>query len=1058
MHLLNSMNSESGIELYPFNRTLLESLSAYSVANNLEPSLEVYMTNEIPNLRIFKPMTMLPFAKSNAQKGSIVFLNTKTLNDSIKIMNHPKLVNKNHYHRYYIDYKYHIRVLNKTYIENNRKARINTYTTVQKAVTGVTGLNELEQAHEKNLFFDMHKYNNFFLEREASFGNYKLKVQEFIRILKLCIEDPRLKAYTNRLMVIDIKSWLPGETNHGLVKRQYNNIVYVFYYLMKHDFNTFKSIGNIDIVFLGENAMFRMNPSKFIEKEIETYRKLVNLISPKEIISDKDEESEELINKLGKINNRYAFTGKVDGETEEPTETTPGDEKEKKSILDILDKILNMFPLEKRPKNRIDLLVMRDELVKDVAKFADRYAFTGSVKDGEVDKDQEEVQKKIEDKASAMVDKVLATEPERILNKKELADELSDELLNDEDFQREIKLMKAKSGAGRSTASLKRDEMLKKRQAELVVKDTTVGNELEFVSPDEVKLEVHDVTEKVDTTNPNMTKISFPDFEKEYNEKLYTEDILNCVRTLNNKDIKIYIRDIKVEDTSNEMNLKETWTINLEDEHRTRHTLKFDVPIFYQDKYLILGGNKKIINKQQVMKPVIKSTPDSVRLCSNYSKIFVYRYGHKSTPDLEALRKVLEGYKTTSTLILKKGNVSKTNANYLTTFDYDELSKYYREIGYKSSEREFHFLFDQNELQEKMKALHITKKDIPENSLCVGYIKDKKINKFYPITVDYNTETISNTGYSIPSYIASLIGGEILEKFAQKKPGKKHIYSRAKIMKKFVPTVFLLSYFEGLSTVMRKAGIKYHFSDQKPKERVYMNQSIIKFADGYLIYENMPFSKQLLMNGLAECHTEDYNFTDFDDKDVYIDLMEMLYGRRNIASAFMQFYEFFIDPKTEQILEMLGYPTKFTELMLYANDLLADNQFTTEIDMNCCRIRSNEIVMSFVYKGIADAYLRYKNTVHNNNPVKMSVPQDFVLKELVTNQIVEDYSKLNPIVELEKSRVCTAKGPDGVNLSDAFTEEKRSYHDSMVGIFGISTSPKNLPLGHSTVMCYKKIL
>ena len=56
-------------------------------------------------------------------------------------------------------------------------------------------------------------------------------------------------------------------------------------------------------------------------------------------------------------------------------------------------------------------------------------------------------------------------------------------------------------------------------------------------------------------------------------------------------------------------------------------------------------------------------------------------------------------------------------------------------------------------------------------------------------------------------------------------------------------------------------------------------------------------------------------------------------------------------------------------------------------------------------------------------------------------QIVEDYSELNPVSEQQKMRGCLRKGPSGCNLAQAYTEEQRSYHPAMTGIFTLSSSP-----------------
>ena len=64
-----------------------------------------------------------------------------------------------------------------------------------------------------------------------------------------------------------------------------------------------------------------------------------------------------------------------------------------------------------------------------------------------------------------------------------------------------------------------------------------------------------------------------------------------------------------------------------------------------------------------------------------------------------------------------------------------------------------------------------------------------------------------------------------------------------------------------------------------------------------------------------------------------------------------------------------------------------------------------------------------------------------IIKDVLAQQIIEDYSELNPVSEQQKMRGCLRKGPSGCNLAQAYTEEQRSFHPGMAGVFTISSSP-----------------
>jgi hypothetical protein len=60
-------------------------------------------------------------------------------------------------------------------------------------------------------------------------------------------------------------------------------------------------------------------------------------------------------------------------------------------------------------------------------------------------------------------------------------------------------------------------------------------------------------------------------------------------------------------------------------------------------------------------------------------------------------------------------------------------------------------------------------------------------------------------------------------------------------------------------------------------------------------------------------------------------------------------------------------------MILYGNELLADNQFTHECLVS--RVRCAEVISAIVYKNIAKAYEKYKETASYSNPVKISLKQ-----------------------------------------------------------------------------------
>jgi len=599
----------------------------------------------------------------------------------------------------------------------------------------------------------------------------------------------------------------------------------------------------------------------------------------------------------------------------------------------------------------------------------------------------------------------------------------AEELNTNEDVVREINKVVAFKKTGGHHASTKRDEKLKEEQMNLKIKGKTVK---EIIKLDDKDMEIPEfnIGDKVFTTNENLKQKKYCNLDRQYNEKIQEVDRTNILLDLNNKSIPIYVKSIDVADSSDSLNYKETYKVVLEDANRVRHTLTFDMPKIIDDKFLYLGGNKKIFNNQQLLLPIVKTEPDTVQTVTNYNKIFVRRYGDKVSAELEKFKKA-----TTSNTIpgckFKRGNYSKLNSEFISTIEYDNLSKTFETLQIKDVKLEF----DQKKLRSELAEKNVKIKD---HTIPIGY--EGKT----PLFLDLDHQTVVGTNKSLLEFLCDK-SPKIKEMMNEYSAGKKYMYTRATIMKKQVPLVLLLSYFEGLDNLLKRAKVKYYFSDTRP--RLGPNEGCVEFNNGYLVYENKPFEISLLMNAFVDIPTKAYDYESFNDKEIYSDIFDTMFNRRGIASAFDHFYDNFVDPITYSVLEDLNLPTDITGMLIYANNLLVDDQFSHETDQSLYRIRRNEILNAILYKEIATAYEKYYDTSTNTNPKKMSISQSAVIKKVLTQQTLEDYSVLNPIVELEKTRATSPKGPSGCNLEEAYKMNKRAFHESMVGLYTISTSP-----------------
>lgn len=931
----------------------------------------LYM-NDIPYLKtILKRQVTLPKDPKSINKFNVVFLNSINSTTIYTLFHkHPVITKPTNYTTYYINPIYKTKIGTKNININFRQERktyynqINQYKNTSGYDIGLTPVNTIELANSRNMVYDLFKFNQLYIENYTKGGNIKQKIESYIEYIANSINDTGLDRYKYKMMMIDIDDWFNTQNTMDTIStKAINPITYITYALYRYP-DILSKIANLDIYIYSKEGILRLNTSNLDKNSYQLFKRELN--------------------KLLKKVNLDTIESIDENEVEEESEP-------------VSDSKVNT--------GKTTAVIKRAEDVKQ--EYADDETLVTEIEPTDDESDIDDISDGL-DLGTGELDDIPDPEPDNT---------------TDEEFGEILSTMtdiKHSRRAPRSEASKIRDAELKKIQDDLVVDDITIKDCAVFTEKDKTIPEF-DIGNKIKSTNDNIKTIKYANFDKSYNENLMRKDTINILTNLNNMSIPAFVKDIKIEDTSTELNYKETYTAVLEDSNRVRHTLKFDMPKFIDGSFMYLEGNKKIINKQLFMKPIVKTGPDEVQICSNYNKIFMRRLGRKMTSQLERFKKTISNDIKGVKIIY--GDNLQANSSYKTILEYDELAKSIFSIKSKDIE----IIFNQNEIKYRLGD-----KNIPDNNLCVGFYSDKT-----PILMDFKTETIN--GMDLITFIISNLGADAKSIYDESSAGaSKFMYTSATIMAKHVPIVLLLGYCEGLTTVLKKAKVKYHFTDKRPTATD--KEGVIQFADGYLVFDRYPFENSLLLNAMAYIPTRAYNYADFDEIDVYLDLFDQLYSARNLANAFDTFYEFMIDPITKEVLVGLGYPTDFVSVVLCANAMLVDNSYIAENNMNLYRIRSNEVVNALLYKEIANAYARYRATSENNTPVKISIPQNAVISALMKTQTVEDYSTLNPLYEATKTRIASPKGVSGMNLAQAYTIDKRGYDKSMIGLVGVSTA------------------
>lgn len=963
--------------------------------------MAIYIDSK-PYLRVIQTKVALPKGEP-LKHGNLVFLLTKTFKETVDMIKNQTVDADEKYRYFYSDVLYKGKIHNRTYIERRFEERSKLYEAIEKQTSLMKHPNtELNKSGYWNTFFDMSYHMQLFDRYTTRVTGVAPWIHLYVNHLKSIMIRPDTEGYRKFLLINGDEHPLTGTGVRELIKNPAFLIYYCLYryYTLIHDVD-------VDIVIYTKSAYMMINPSKCTDKDYHQVKrelaKLLRGVSSVNIenIDETQLAKEEIIaNAKAALEEKYNFLGDNEPLPEEKSTTKSAKEKSTTSAENPKAKSTEMKTATKKtdkPQTRT-----KGEAVADVATMAT----------------QAKIDMTVSDISQSLIDEIDPEDPiDDSLATDAIVTSAENELEEDEETVSAMYAAAVAHKVKTSAASSARDEELRRISGNVKVKDMKLSDVGKIVAAD-IPIPSTNVTDKLNTTNKNMRESKFTNFEKAYNESCLTKDITSAFTCLADKQIPMHVIDMQVTDTSNELNYKETWRVVLEDVNRTRHTITVDIPKFIDDKFMYLGGNKKTITKQNFFYPVVKTGPDTVQIVTNYNKVFIRRLGTKSFSNVERLIK-FAGKNKSASAYFKMGNAFNLNSGKMSTIEYDELSKTFYE--FKSPTVSIYFSRDNCDNA-------VRNKPSPEGYMCVG-LKEGK-----PIYVNLSTQ-LTDEGQSIIDIMVSSMTDEEQSAYTQTDVGKKLLFNSATIMAQSIPLISLLGYWEGLTKVMNKANIDFTLSEKRVSATT--ETAVVKFADCYLSYKNT-IEAQLLMNGIMVFDTKNYAFADFDEQVPYIDYFRKVYGKAVIVNTLTNAYEFLIDPITLEILKDLKLPEDIVSLSIHASNLLADNDYTSEGKEWLYRVRSNEIIPAILYATLSQHYTTFRNSGGRH---KLSIPRDSVIKQVLALQTVEDYSVLNPVVEVYKTNIISCKGFRGANLDQAYNEEKRSYDPSMIGIMAMSTSP-----------------
>ena len=1022
------------LEKLDYGAYMIEYEDNYALSENVK-----YASAEFNKLHVRK--VRLPDGRCN-----IIYLLSNNFENCIKMINSKNFITPPSYTRLF----YPQVIMNQQFMSRRIKLNLtkkrsdrNQLVKSQTRLRPYTS-RTIQKRSMENIFFctsDIYEAACPIMKRYTPKRIYQEFYEQFVGIIKsfspeINVSTSSKPGWDNRIMMIDVDAF-KFDTSASLLENKINPLFMIYFAFLR---NKTLSVLNVDIdmMICSKNLFIKFNPAKTNKDDWAIFKKAlfriinVNLDEYIDNLSDTDKTElsvsgkDNIVDKV--INDTVDVYG---GMASNSTKQILANAIETKVKKNIVDKTALSIAIQNDQKaiastignhNISDTDLFKSSLInkkienlaKSMAVYQPLGVATGAIVDDEEDdnlydngaSDEVEDIEEIEDTAKNEVNEVITSDDNDIVS--EVLDEIQDKT---------IPLKNTKTAPVNSA----RDQKLREEQKKIVVKNSTIEEVLERDSSN-IPIETSDKSKVMHTSNENMKKITFANFDKTYIDNLYVKDLVACFDMLKDKSSPFYITGIDIKDTSDSRNYQETWSVHLTDEVKKRHTIKVDIPKFQNDRFMWIDGTRWMILKQNFYNPLVKDTPDTVIMTMNLNKVTITRKATKSLSTIERIFSLIK--KTGDTKIFTTGDSSRSNMKYISSLEYDELSKRL----FKFSSNGCDIYFSRDYIKENLTS------KIPSNMKGNEFFIGTEKNTPIIINEDTGLDRLSRT---ISDIIEANLSSEYLSIYKSIKAPAQSMYVEGKLAGQFIPIIVTLMVWIGLSKALDKMKIKWEFHPNVKKIPQPVNgMRYIRFADGVLEYEAKTFA-ELILNGLNKLKPERMKFEEFDTEAGYADYVYSQWGSYNGITELNNFYEFSIDPITKETCRDLFLPTEPDELLIHAVKLLADNSYVSKAHDGSYRVRSVEIIPSILYSCIAKQYKAY---VKSGRRIPMTLNQRVVISTLIAEKTVEAYSTLNPVIEVSKTHTISTKGYRGSNSDHSYDEEKRSYDPSSVGKIAISTS------------------
>ena len=478
---------------------------------------------------------------------------------------------------------------------------------------------ELNKYKDRNVFVDLSYYMNIFLNNNTwtMMKGFNL----FYEFMNRLINNPNLPGYSKKTIVIPVIDWDRTHDDNICNFRKSLSPMSIIYQLMYtgNEAQLIKLFGNHDVVFIGNNKYFKMNFKQMHDEGMDLKKMsskfkifVMKFAKNEEFTADDIDDSAEHTDSKGvlraKVADKIEVSKGIDI-TPELHRATITQAKVKKAIsADVRSKTQIKKVNTSVSKAKADETEqMMDQEKKDTKTYSKTTLGRDPMEDAVKSVSKVSKKQAVADTIEEIIDNVDSEED--VYNNMNDDDSLLDDLatLDSEDDGVDVSV-------GRSSRMSKLDEELMKK----TIRGKTVE---EILAEDTVDKKIPPLSIPVASPDKEAwSNMKYAQFDKGYNIQ---KDILKIIKHFTTTSIPIAIRHIDVKDNSTSEDRLDLYTVEMEDYRGKRFTIKLDIPIMVDNRFLI-RGNKLAIQNQFFNMPILKTEAGVAQIISNYNKIFVY--------------------------------------------------------------------------------------------------------------------------------------------------------------------------------------------------------------------------------------------------------------------------------------------------------------------------------------------------------------------------------------------------------------------------------------------------